>query len=270
MGRRTLLEKAPPRLEQHMIDQDRPLTANEVEELTGLSKGSTYIVLTYMMAVKKVDRVKIGGRYRYFLKGAFDKSELEAREEAKRRKPRIPLRRREASRVKRARGWRREKDPLEEYRERLRAMARSGEGPSGLAILGLSRQEQDVSKNDGSIEVGVSSDEQFLDTGEAEVDPVEEDLIIIKEQFGQVRDLPKEARLLTIGDTKYLKEHHLSKFLGYEGIERFSSFFVESSALERREYGNVFYASMGTNPWEMIHKVVVAQVVKREAEAYGR
>ncbi|NVM23858.1 MAG: hypothetical protein HWN68_19020 [Desulfobacterales bacterium] len=59
-----------------MIDQDRPLASKEVEELTGLSKSSTYTVLTYMIAMKKVDRVKIGGRYKYFLK-EIDENRIE-------------------------------------------------------------------------------------------------------------------------------------------------------------------------------------------------
>ena len=47
---------------------------------------------------------------------------------------------------------------------------------------------------------------------------------------------------------------------GYDKIEKFSNFFVEASALKRREYGNVFYASRGTNPWNKVHKITVQRV----------
>ena len=44
---------------------------------------------------------------------------------------------------------------------------------------------------------------------------------------------------------------------GYDEIERFSNFFVEASALKRGEYGNLFYASTGTNPWNKVYKIIV-------------
>jgi hypothetical protein len=65
---------------------------------------------------------------------------------------------------------------------------------------------------------------------------------------------------LTIGQTRYLKEHHLKGLDGYEGIERFTTLFSEASALKGREYGNVFYASMGTDPWQKVYKVTVQRV----------
>jgi len=77
------------------------------------------------------------------------------------------------------------------------------------------------------------------------------------EAFGTIADLPKNVRLLTINQTKYLKKSHLRELEGYEGIDRFTAFFVEASALKRREYGNVFYASTGTNSWHKLHKVTV-------------
>ncbi|MFA5868822.1 MAG: hypothetical protein WC941_03900 [Candidatus Bathyarchaeia archaeon] len=83
---------------------------------------------------------------------------------------------------------------------------------------------------------------------------------ITLEAFGRVRGLPKDVRLLTIGQTRYLKEHHLKGLDGYEGIERFTTLFSEASTLERREYGNVFYASMGTDPWQKVYKVTVQRV----------
>jgi hypothetical protein len=58
------------------------------------------------------------------------------------------------------------------------------------------------------------------------------------------------VRPLTVGQTRYLKGRHLRILDGYRGIARFSTFFAEAPALERGEYGNVFYASMGTDPWQ--------------------
>jgi len=89
----------------------------------------------------------------------------------------------------------------------------------------------------------------------------EDDLLSITlEDFGSVRDLPKGRRLLTMGQTRYLKEHHLKDLDGYDEIERFQNFFVETSALKRGEYGNLFYASKGTNPWNKVHKITVKRV----------
>jgi len=85
----------------------------------------------------------------------------------------------------------------------------------------------------------------------------EKPISIRTEVFGTIADLPKDVRLLTIGQTRYLKTSHLRELEGYEGIDRFTAFFVEASALERREYGTVFYASTGTNSWHKLHKVTV-------------
>lgn len=85
----------------------------------------------------------------------------------------------------------------------------------------------------------------------------EKPISIRTEVFGTIADLPKDVRLLTVGQTRYLKTSHLRELDGYDNIDRFTSFFVEASALESREYGNVFYASTGTNSWHKLHKVTV-------------
>lgn len=84
--------------------------------------------------------------------------------------------------------------------------------------------------------------------------------IITLEAYGKVEDIPKEFRLLTLGQTRHLKENHLKGLDGYEGVEGLTVFFSEASALERREYGNTFYASTGTNPWQKVSKVTVQRV----------
>ena len=85
-------------------------------------------------------------------------------------------------------------------------------------------------------------------------------VIITLETFGTVGDIPKDFRLLTLGQTRHLKEHHLKNLDGYEEIERFKVFFADASALERREYGNTFYVSIGTNPWNKVQRVTVGRV----------
>jgi len=77
------------------------------------------------------------------------------------------------------------------------------------------------------------------------------------ENFGSVGDIPKDMRLLTMGQTRYLKQKHLKGIDGYDEIENLSNFFVEASALTRDEYGNVFYASTGTNPWNKVQRITV-------------
>lgn len=79
------------------------------------------------------------------------------------------------------------------------------------------------------------------------------------EAFGTIADIPKDVRLLTISQTRHLKASHLSGLDGYDDIDQFTAFFVDASALEKREYGNVFYASTGTNSWHKLHKITVGR-----------
>jgi len=85
----------------------------------------------------------------------------------------------------------------------------------------------------------------------------EKPISIRTEFFGTIADIPKNVRLLTVNQTRYLKTSHLRGLDGYDDIDQFSAFFVEASALERREYGNMFYASTGTRSWHKLHKVTV-------------
>lgn len=103
---------------------------------------------------------------------------------------------------------------------------------------------------------------RYLDEGqeeEVEEEKVEVDeyLSIRSEEFGSVKDLPSDVRLLTVGQTRYLKTQHLKDLDGYDSIDRFSMFFSDLSALQKGEYGNVFYASSGTNPWNKTYKIIV-------------
>ena len=81
------------------------------------------------------------------------------------------------------------------------------------------------------------------------------------ERRGRVKYLPEEARLLSVSDTAYLKERYLKGLDGYEDVEGFNAFFADASALKSGEYGGVFYASMGTNPWAKVYKVIVERAL---------
>ena len=88
----------------------------------------------------------------------------------------------------------------------------------------------------------------------------EDPIVITVEAYGTVEDIPKDFRLLTIGQVRHLKEHHLKGLYGYEGIERYWVVFADVSSLQRSEYGNTFYVSVGTNPWNKVQRVTVGRV----------
>jgi len=88
--------------------------------------------------------------------------------------------------------------------------------------------------------------------------------VITLEAYGTVEDIPKDFRLLTIGQVRQLKEHHLKGLDGCEGVERFTVFFADVSSLQRSEYGNTFYISLGTNPWNKVQRVTVGRVQVEE------
>ena len=92
---------------------------------------------------------------------------------------------------------------------------------------------------------------------EEEESEVENPISIRTEVFGTIADIPKDVRLLTVNQTRYLKTSHLKGLDGYDDIDQFTAFFAEASALERKEYGNMFYASTGTGSWHKLHKVTV-------------
>ena len=85
------------------------------------------------------------------------------------------------------------------------------------------------------------------------------------EPFATVEHLPKNARKLNLVQTKHLKEK-LKGLDGYDRIERYKTAFAEFSALENGSYGNIFYFSMGTNPWERVYRVTVDDSLSLEME----
>lgn len=235
MGRKGIVDRFVPRLRRYMAEQDRLLTTGEVQDLLGLSQSSAYNALIYMEALGMIDHVKIGRKHLYYLKGAYDENQLAAML-PRVRAPRMLRRRRRVAPAER----KTESIP-EEHAVGLYPGAPGGMLPA-LAVLGLYKTEPSKPQT------------------QPQPKPVREPttpIFITVERHGRVKHLPKEVRLLSKGDTTYLKERYLKVLDGYDEIERFDTFFAESSALERREYGNVFYASMGTNPWHKVYKVMV-------------
>ncbi|KON30622.1 hypothetical protein AC482_03405 [miscellaneous Crenarchaeota group-15 archaeon DG-45] len=74
----------------------------------------------------------------------------------------------------------------------------------------------------------------------------------------------KLSRQLSRRDTLYLKEKHVRGLDRYHEIERFDYFFSEAQALQRGEYGDVFYVSMGPNPRKKVYKVTIERAGERQ------
>ena len=235
------------RVEQYLSERDRAESAKEVAEFLGVATSTAYGILQLMEVFGTAQKVKKGGRHYYLLKGVHDEGQISAMLPPE-RVARIP-RRKYAPR-----GTGLSKLPvrerlLGEHLSTLRVLASSGEGPSALAIIGLTRQEtaeENIPTEEllGDLEVDLEVEERKLDT------PIK------SEPFGTVKHLPKDVRRLTLGQTKYLKEQ-LKGLDGYEGIERFKTVFSKLSALENGRYGSTLYFSMGTNPWDSVHKVAI-------------
>lgn len=228
------LGKAVPLLKLYMAEQDRAITSRDVAEFLDVTESTANNVLLYMEAIGIISHVRRGREYLYFLKGTS--YEVLPRVVSRKSKRRKHIRVERIAPVE---------SIVENYPDAPRDMI------PALAIIGLYQTESEP-----------QTQPQYLKLVENEriVTPP----CITVERHGRVRILPKEARLLSRGHTNYLKERYLSELDGYENIERFDCFFVESSALERKVYGKVFYVSMGMNPWAKLYKVIVK--MKKEGE----
>ena len=245
---------AVPLIRQHMAEKDVAMTSGEVAGFLGVSSSAAFNVLAYMEALGIVQRVRRRKSF-YFLKDIYDEERIETmlREAG----AKTPGRRRV-----RPPGWVKRKKTPEERREEesllekhlatVRAIANSGEGPSALAIIGLSQPEA------GETSVETREPQRAMDLlPELGIGEHEKPVMIRCEPHGTIESIPKGFRLLTQGQTRHLKENHLKKLGGYEGIDRFGDFFADISSLGSRIYGNVFYVSTSTNPWERAYKVAV-------------
>jgi hypothetical protein len=240
-------EVTSARVEQYLSGRDRAASAKEVAEFLGVATSTAYGILQLMEVFGTVQKVKRGGRHYYLLKGVHDEEQISAMLPPE-RVARIPHRKY----APRSIGD--DKLPglesfLGEHLSTMRVRASSGEGLSALAIIGLTQQE--------TAEENIPAEELPEDL-EADLEAEERkfETSIKNEPFSTVKHLPKDVRRLTLGQTKHLKEQ-LKGLDGYEGIARFKTAFSRLSALENGRYGSTLYFSMGTNPWDYVHKVAI-------------
>jgi len=194
--------------------------------------------------VQKVKR----GSYYYFLKGVYDDEQISAMLPPKKVKPE-PRRRRSILRSVRRSEFPVRQNFLEKHLSEMRVQAISGEGPSALAMIGLTQREPAVENILSEIlprelEIDIEVEEEKFET------PIK------SEPFGTVKYLPKDVRMLSLGQIKYLKEQ-LKGLDGYEAIRMFYTVFARLSALGNRKYGSTLYFSMGTNSWDSVRKVTI-------------
>lgn len=240
MARKGLLGKAVPRLKQYLTEHGKPITSGETADFLGVTMSTAYNVLLYMEAVDILSSVKSGHKNLYFLKGAYNDSQIAMLSRA--RVQRTPKRSKRAT-------------PVERTADNI-AMEKTmvvhdpnvpGDMLPALAILGIYQTDlkEPETQPQESKQIKFKKNE------------VSTPLFITTKRHGQIKSLPKEARLLSMGDTTRLKKKYLRGLDGFDDVERFDCFFAEASALERGEYGNTFYASGGTSPWQKVYKVTV-------------
>jgi len=242
---KTIIETGIPKVKQYMSETDRALQVSDVAEHLGVTDTTAFGVLDLMYAFGIVQKEKRGRTY-YFLKGVYSDEQISAMLPSKKVA--------KAVRVPKPRGRPRHPKPQpqerrdsfrDEYLSALGERASSGDGLSALAFLGLPQGE---AAETSTVPVEVEPD---LMGEERKPEP-----LINSRPFGTVRLLPKNVRRLSRAETTYLKD--LLKGLGgCEGMERYNTVFSKFSALENGRYGEVFYFSMGANPWDKVRKVTV-------------
>ncbi|GAG92637.1 unnamed protein product, partial [marine sediment metagenome] len=198
-------------------------------------------LLDLMGAFGIIEKVKRGRTTYYFLKDVYSDEQIRAM---------LPPEK--TPRISKPRGRPRRPKPhrvsfKDEYLSALEEKASSGDGLSALAFLSLPPEE--------AAETLTTEPEPPVELVSALMGEKPEPLIGIK-PFGTVKLLPKNFRRLSQAETTYLKK--LLKGLGgCEGVERYNTVFSKFSALEHGRYGDVFYFSMGSNPWDDVRKVTV-------------
>ncbi len=246
------------RVEKYLSERDRAQTVMEVAIFLGVTNPTAYGILQLMEIFGKVQKAKRGRSYYYLLTGVYDDEQISAMLPPKKFKP--EPRRRSNLRSPMVSKLPGQGSFIEEHLSSMRAQASSVEGPSALAMIGLN--QIDVVEGDVVPAVGVA-----LRNLEADVDVMGRRFEPPKkiEPFATIQYLPKEVRPLTQRQTKHLKEQ-LKGLDEYQGIEKFNIAFAAFSALENGSYGTVFYFSMGTNPWDRVHRVKVEVPISLEME----
>ena len=243
MPRTGFLANAVPRLKQYMTEQGRPLTSRNVADLLGVTTSSAYSVLFYMESVGIIQSLKSGRKKLYFLKGTYDENQIAKFSSIE--APRSPRRRKRSTLNEKTTDVKSHIDPMIHPNPNV-----PQDMLPALAIIGMYRTDK---KKPETVPPKQVSDEKRR---------VSTPLLITVKRHGQIKSLPKEARLLSMSDTNRLREHYLKGLDGYEDIAQFDCFFAEASALENGEYGKTFYASKGTNSWEKVYKITVERRIE--------
>jgi len=239
---KTIIETGIPKVKQYMSEQGRAMHPDEIAEYLEVTTSTAYGVLDLMDAFGIVQKVKRGRIY-FFLKDVYSNEQIMAMLPPE-KPPHIPKTR---GRPRLSKPQMRRDSFRDEYLSAMRERTSSSDGLSALAILGLPQREAaEIMTTEPSVDVEP-------DLGGEDRKP--EPLINIK-PFGTVKHLSKNVRLLSRSDTWYLK--NLLKGLGvFEGLERYNTAFSKVSALKHGRYGEVFYLSMGSNPWDKVRMVTV-------------
>ena len=273
--RKSKFNEISAQFEKYLSEMDRAQTTKEIAEGLEITNSSAYTTLQLMEVFSTVQKVKRRGRYRYFLKGVYDEEQINAMLPPVSVKP-IPRRRKSTpcktqSRSERARlsklyGKKRASELFA-----MRMTASSGNGPSALAIIGLTQPEmiEEVLTKDPT-QASLREPRLVLGDDLAKLGETDIDLDVGRMQtprnikpYATVGFLPKDARRLTQKQTNHLKEQ--LKFLPrYEKIDRYEIAFAYFSALVQGTYGNVFYFAMSTNPWERVYKIDVDRSIALE------
>lgn len=245
--RKNKFKATSARFEKYLSETDRAQTTKEIAEGLGVSDSSAYTTLQLMEVFGTVQRIRRRKRDRYFLKGVYTDEQISAMLPPERVKPK-PRRRRSTLRKPKISS---QEAFLQKHISTIRAQASSFEGPSALAMIGLTQQEM--------IEEETLTEEL---PRELEIDLKIEKIEtpIMSEPFATIKYLPKDVRRLNLGQIKYLKKQ-LNGIEGYEEIKDFRTIFTKLSALEYGRYGSVFYFSIGTNPWDYVQKVTIDHAI---------
>jgi len=243
-------------IEQYLSGVDRAQTAKDIAEGIGMRTSAVYTLLQLMEIFGTVLKVKRGGRQYYLPPGVYDDEQISAMLPPKKvkKKPK-PRRRRSILRSVRRSELPVRKSFLDQHLSDMRVRAISGEGPSALAMIGLTQREP--AREEFMIEeLTAYPDIELIVEEEKFETPMKLKTPMKSEPFGTVKHLPKDVRRLTLMQIKYL--HEQLKFLdGYQRISSFNTVFARSSALGKRKYGGTLYFSMGTNSWDNVRKVTI-------------
>jgi len=239
---KNIIETGIPKIKQYMSETGRALKVSEVAEHLEVVDATAFGLLDLMCEFGIIDKVKRGRTY-YFLNGVYSDEQIRAMLPPE-KAPRLPRPRRQ--RVSKPQV--RKISFKDEYLSDLEERASSGEGLSALAFLSLPQEE--------TSETPSTKPEPTVEMMSTLMNREKPEQLIKNEPFATIQYLPKNVRLLSQSETSYLKS--LLKCLsGGEGLERYKTVFSKFSALENGRYGEVFYFSTGSNPWDNVRKVSV-------------